>query len=279
MENLENWINPAIKAVATAGKAILEVYSGNDFHISIKSDHSPLTLADRRADEKITAVLNKTPFPVLSEESKHQEYQKRISWDTFWLVDPLDGTKEFISRNDEFTVNIALIRKGEPVLGVIYIPVYDQLYYASRGSGAWKMEGFSLFNAEGKNRNQLISHSTALPARQQNIMSVMVSRSHLSDETRTYITNLEQKTGPLEQVTAGSSLKLCRIAEGATGIYPRFGPTMEWDIAAGVAIVKEAGGTVTVADGSRLEFNKKDLLNPWFIAVSAGFQQNFPDYL
>lgn len=277
--NTENRIIPAIQAVLAAGDKILGVYHSPDFNITQKKDKSPLTLADRLADEQIRKILSVTPFPILSEESGQHDFPVRSAWKNFWLVDPLDGTKEFISKNDEFTVNIALIDHGHPILGVIYLPVTGILYFGIAGKGAWRTEQEKLITAKIEDTTTLFSVSTRLPLDTPTPATVMVSRSHLSEATSEYIRNLEKKTGTLKRVTAGSSLKLCRIAEGTAGIYPRLGPTMEWDIAAGVAIVHAAGGSVTTPDGQPMAFNKPDLLNPWFIAVSEAFRKKYPDYL
>jgi len=234
-----------------AGQAILEIYQSADFGIEIKSDDSPLTKADLAAHEIIVADLQKiTPdVPVLSEESTKTPYSTRKQWNKYWLVDPLDGTKEFIKRNGEFTVNIALIEKGLPILSVIYVPVKDITYSAAKGYGAFKKE-------DG-NRFQIY---TKKPARKKPI--VVGSRSHISQDVVDYL----EKLGEHKLISMGSSLKFCLVAEGKADLYPRLGLTREWDTAAAQCIVEQAGGRVVTLDNQTLLYNTKDnLLNPYFI--------------
>ena len=254
-----------------AGKEILKVYSKSDFQVEVKDDQSPLTLADKKSHDVIIRGLKSTEIPVLSEESSEISWKQRREWNQYWLVDPLDGTKEFIKRNDEFTVNIALIEEGNPVLGVIYIPVFDVMYFALKESGAFKLSKPGMSNSENSSQ-ELMQKATKLPAYPYSgKIRVVASRSHLSTETSQFIEDLEKNHGDVSIVAAGSSLKLCLIAEGNAEIYPRMGPTMEWDIAAGHVIITESGGSISKTDDTLLEYNKQDLLNPWFIARSKSF--------
>ena len=244
----------AIKLSIEAGNEVLNIYR-EDFAVSKKSDNSPLTIADITSHRIILNGLSKTGIPVLSEEGKDIPYEVRRKWRKFWLVDPLDGTKEFINRNGEFTINIALIEEKIPVLGVIYAPVKDLLYYSLRAEGAWKRQGNEV--------KRLSSHSEA----QGNSIRVVASRSHHSREIDDFISKLKEKYNDIEFLQAGSSLKFCLVAEGSADLYPRFTPTMEWDTAAGQAIVEETGGEVITSGGSSLLYNKMELRNSGFIAV------------
>lgn len=265
----QKYVMAAIDAALKAGKEILSIYEdpASDFEIERKADNSPLTIADRKAHEAIVAVLNVTPFPVLSEEGKHLDYEIRRTWDTLWIVDPLDGTKEFIKRNGEFTVNIALVRNAVPVMGVIYVPVRKELYFAVEGVGAYKCSGIIGLEDDGVSLEQLIKESERMPLEEtRDHFIVVASRSHLSPETEEYITGLKKKHGGVELISSGSSIKICLVAEGKANVYPRFAPTMEWDTAAGHAIARAAGMEVYQAGKDEpLRYNKEDLLNPWFI--------------
>ena len=265
----QKYVMAAIDAALKAGKEILSIYEdpASDFEIERKADNSPLTIADRKAHEAIVAVLNVTPFPVLSEEGKHLDYEIRRTWDTLWIVDPLDGTKEFIKRNGEFTVNIALVRNAVPVMGVIYVPVRKELYFAVEGVGAYKCSGIIGLEDDGVSLEQLIKESERMPLEEtRDHFIVVASRSHLSPETEEYITGLKKKHGGVELISSGSSIKICLVAEGKADVYPRFAPTMEWDTAAGHAIARAAGMEVYQAGKDEpLRYNKEDLLNPWFI--------------
>lgn len=256
----------AINAAIQAGKEILKIYD-TDFDVEKKSDNSPLTKADTASNNIIMEALKETGLPVLSEEGRNIPYHERKNWNEFWLVDPLDGTKEFIKKNGEFTVNIAMVKKTRPVMGIIYVPVLDTLYFGSLDDGAFKCENLCTPMPEKKNISHLASISDPLPINyERKKYTVVASRSHLSEETKAFIEELETKHGEVEMISRGSSLKLCMVAEGRADIYPRFAPTSEWDTAAGHAIVLSAGGIVTTADGKEeLGYNKADLLNPWFI--------------
>ncbi len=253
----------AIKASLLAGKEIIEVYNSGDFEIKIKSDDSPLTLADQKAHNQIVEVLKKTNIPILSEEGKNIPFEERKNWTKYWLIDPLDGTKEFIKRNGEFTVNIALIEKDTPVIGVIYVPVTKDLYFSDLESGAFKT-----VNADvDSDIEKLTRFAFKLPFFNVNEKYTIVgSKSHMNKETEEFIEQLKQEHGEIDFISKGSSLKICMVAEGIADIYPRFGPTMEWDTAAGHAIAIASGCTVTQTDEKTpVRYNKADLLNPWFI--------------
>ncbi|MFA9370809.1 MAG: 3'(2'),5'-bisphosphate nucleotidase CysQ [Labilibaculum antarcticum] len=257
-------LSAAITASLIAGKDILEVYNSQDFEIQTKSDNSPLTIADQRAHQAIVSILDELGIPVLSEEGEHLGYDIRKNWDYCWIVDPLDGTKEFIKRNDEFTVNIALIEKETSIAGVIYVPVYKQLYFSDKKLGAFRMDDIVDWSGD---LDQLIGESKILPLSQnRNSIRVVASRSHMNQETKDFISNLQEEHGEVELITKGSSLKLCMIAEGEAEVYPRYAPTMEWDIAAGHAIVSASGGKVLhLNSDEEISYNKENLLNPWFI--------------
>jgi 3'(2'), 5'-bisphosphate nucleotidase len=259
-----NYLELALEASVAAGERIMEVY-GTSFSVELKEDKSPLTLADKESHRIISAMLASSGFPLLSEEGRSIPYGERSRWQRFWLVDPIDGTKEFIKRNGEFTVNIALIEGNRPVLGVIYAPALRLMYFGSLSAGAYRNAGFTGTSSDAA---KLITISEQIFARPGNgPYTVVASRSHFSPETEAYITQLKEGHPDLEFASRGSSLKLCLIAEGSAHIYPRMGPTMEWDTAAGHAIVEAAGGEVMVyKEGYPLKYNKPEMLNPWFIA-------------
>jgi len=263
--NIKQQLSIAIEASIEAGKEILKVYETDDFQEEKKADNSPLTLADRNAHNKIVSFLEKTNIPILSEEGIHLSYEERKKWDYFWLVDPLDGTKEFIKRNGEFTVNIALVKKDAPVASVIYVPVTKVLYFADIEIGAYKIEDASSIN--DFNFDILKSNSQQLPLpKEERAYTVVGSRSHLNEKTTNYIESLKEEHGEVKMMPVGSSLKLCMVAEGKADIYPRFGPTMEWDIASGHAIIIASGASILKTDGLPVVYNKENLLSPYFIA-------------
>ena len=266
MEQIDLFV--AIDAALKAGERILTIYNdpASDFEIERKADNSPLTIADRTAHETIVDILNQTPYPILSEEGKHMDYSVRNSWETLWIVDPLDGTKEFIKRNGEFTVNIALVKRSVPVMGVIYLPVKQELYFAADSLGAYKISGITALR-EKDTLEKLIAASVRLPhAGAKERFVVVASRSHLTPETEEYIANMKQIHKQVEMISSGSSIKICLVAEGKANVYPRFAPTMEWDTAAGHAIARAAGMEIYQAGKDEpLRYNKVDLLNPWFI--------------
>ncbi len=244
-----------IKIARQAGQAILGIYDNVDeMQVEIKEDQSPLTIADKVSNDIIYSGLVQLPNerPIISEETKQMSYEERKDYASFWLVDPLDGTKEFLKRNGEFTVNIALVEGQRPVLGVVYAPVIDELYWAVKGEGAYMEE-------DGKNRPiQAADFSMADPG-----LKVVCSRSHLNEETQTFIDQLQEP----ELVAKGSSLKFLIVAKGEAHLYPRLAPTSEWDTGAAQIIVEEAGGKVISQETGRpLEYNKGILLNPHFVA-------------
>lgn len=257
-----------VRTSIKAGGGILKVYESADFGVEKKADQSPLTLADKRSNTVIVEELKRLypNAPILSEEEKEQPYEDRKAWESFWLVDPLDGTKEFIKRNGEFTTNIALVHQGRPVVGVIYAPVLDTMYVGKQGLGAFKISNCKALTI--KTDDELIKLAEKLPAADgSKRFTAIASRSHMSEETESYINELKEQHGEVKTISAGSSLKLCLVAEGKANVYPRFAPTMEWDTGAGQAIVESAGGTVTVEKSDNtLLYNKENLRNPWFIA-------------
>lgn len=247
-------LDAVVAIAAAAGARILEIYQ-RGFEVAHKADGSPLTQADRAAHDLICARLCAlTPdIPILSEESTDVPAAVRAAWRRLWLVDPLDGTKEFINRNGEFTVNIALVEDGHPVLGVVHVPVTGVSYLACRGLGAFK---------ETRGARQPIRARAYRGGR----ATVVASRSHASPETEAFLKSL----GESEVVSMGSALKLCLVADGTADVYPRLGPTMEWDTAAAQCVVEAAGGRVTDSERRPLRYNKTSLLNPWFLASGAG---------
>jgi 3'(2'), 5'-bisphosphate nucleotidase len=263
--NLNQLLIDAIHASIEGGKEILSIYN-TAFEVEYKDDKSPVTAADKKASKVIEDKLASSGYPFLSEEGKHTEYDVRKNWNAYWLVDPLDGTKEFIKRNGEFTVNIALIENSIPILGVIYCPVTNDLYYSAKGQGAYKINIHSSHNT--MDLDEIITKSQKLPIQLDSSNYILVaSRSHLSSETYQHIETTKLQHTNVSIVNVGSSLKLCLIAEGKANEYPRFGPTMEWDIAAGHAILLESGANVIDhSTQAQMKYNKPDLLNNWFIA-------------
>lgn len=261
------YILNAIDAALRAGEVILSIYNdpASDFEIEKKADNSPLTIADRKAHEIIAGYLQNTPYPLLSEEGKHLPYEERHTWDTLWIVDPLDGTKEFIKRNGEFTVNIALVHNSIPVMGVIYLPVKKELYFAEETLGAYRLSDI-VFHGE-VSLEELMNAAVRLPVmNEHDKYTIVASRSHLSPETEEYIERMKRLHSNVELISSGSSIKICLVAEGKADVYPRFAPTMEWDTAAGHAIARAAGMEIYQAGKEEsLQYNKEDLLNPWFI--------------
>lgn len=255
----------AIDASLKAGEKIMEIYQGGQFETEYKKDSSPLTLADKAANRMINDILKSTGIPILSEENTEISYKIRKDWKAFWLVDPLDGTKEFIKKNGEFTVNIALIENNKPVAGIVYVPVSRILYAGIANSGSYKIE---IQNDQKISMDILIEKGKKLPLTNQSTeFTVVASRSHMNKETEDYINLLKDQYKDIKILSAGSSVKICMIAEGKADIYPRFGPTMEWDTAAAHAVAVYAGCSFTQADGfSEIIYNKKNLLNPWFVA-------------
>ncbi|MEM9328974.1 MAG: 3'(2'),5'-bisphosphate nucleotidase CysQ [Bacteroidota bacterium] len=250
MVDLRKLLEFAKRAALEAAKEILVVYESDDFDIERKGDQSPLTKADKVSHKVICNILEQTGIPILSEEGRDIPFETRRQWEYFWLVDPIDGTKEFIKRNGEFTVNIALIHRNEPVLGVVQVPVSGDMYTAVKGHGAFK-DGERIF----VNKCEMEDPG----------LRVVASRSHLNDDTRQFI---EQINDPVI-VSKGSSLKLLLVASGEADLYPRFAPTMEWDTAAAQIVVTEAGGSVLIRETQdEVHYNKENLLNPHFLVTA-----------
>ena len=259
---MKDLVDLAIQASLEAGEEIMKIYSTADFGVEIKSDSSPLTIADRASHKVIMKYLEDTVIPVLSEEGDEiTPYEERKGWKQCWIVDPLDGTKEFIKRNGEFTVNIALVEDGEPVFGVIYAPALDTLYYSVPGDGA--------FVCHSPIADRVRENSEKLPSEiLPEAYTIVGSRSHSSPETEAYVTELKSKYGAVDFAASGSSLKFCLVAEGKAHSYPRFAPTMEWDTAAGHAILVASGGSVVIwPEKTPLRYNREQLRNPWFLAT------------
>ena len=261
--NFNKLLITAINASLKGGHAIMEVYA-SDFAVEHKYDKSPLTLADKNCNDVIDEFLTGTNIPILSEEGAEIPFSERKEWEYSWLVDPLDGTKEFVKRNGEFTVNIALIHNGNPIMGVIYVPVKEELYFALEGLGSFKKSNFT---NEIEDLEALISNSDSLPiSNARKSYTIVGSRSHMSVETEDFFQQKKQEHGNIEVMAVGSSLKLCMVAEGKADAYPRYAPTMEWDTGAGHAIAKFAGFSVKQYNSSKdVVYNKEDLLNPWFL--------------
>lgn len=273
-------LTTAATAAIRAGEAIMDVYTSptTDWEVERKADNSPLTLADRRSHAVIAPALAATGIDVLSEEGAHLPHDVRRTWQRLWIVDPLDGTKEFLKRNGEFTVNIALAEEGTPVLGVIFVPVTRVLYIGSP-AGAFKATvPAGVYDLDALTLTPIAARPTgeegSAAAGDERPYTVVASRSHLSPETEAYIDTLRTAHPDLTLVSAGSSLKLCLVAEGRADVYPRFAPTMEWDTAAGHAICRAAGADVFLVNPDEtlhptcttpLRYNKPDLLNPWFL--------------
>jgi 3'(2'), 5'-bisphosphate nucleotidase len=263
----------SIQAALEAGREILSIYD-TDFSIEHKDDKSPLTLADKKAHQVITRRLSPFQIPILSEEGRGMVFNERKNWGQLWIVDPLDGTKEFIKHNGEFTVNIALVKSGKPVLGVVYLPVKDILYLGHQETGAYKIEkGSSLFkDGSAKAPAPILSNTLEklekLPLKKAkpSVFTIVGSRSHPSAELEALVEKMRREHGKVDFISAGSSLKICLVAEGVADLYPRLGPTMEWDTAAGQAVAEASGATLLEYEkGTPLEYNKENLLNPWFI--------------
>jgi 3'(2'), 5'-bisphosphate nucleotidase len=264
-------LHRAIVAAVLAGNDILNIYD-TKFDVEYKDDKSPLTLADKKASDRIVKELEAFNIPVLSEEGVHDAFEKRQTWNTLWIVDPLDGTKEFVKRNGEFTVNIALVENNDPTLGVIFSPVFKDLYFAAKGIGSFKIDRHDfipvLEDINTLSLEKLIGIAQKLPRiSDRNNYVVVASRSHMSTETHEHIEDLKLHHRQVEITTTGSSIKMCLVAEGIANEYPRFGPTMEWDTAAGQAILQNAGCSLIDFETKQpMKYNKENLLNNWFIA-------------
>lgn len=260
---MKQLLNTAITAALEAGKSILEIYNSGDFDVEIKDDNSPLTKADIASHNLILSYLTKTGIPVLSEEGIDIPYEQRKKWKQLWIVDPIDGTKEFIKRNGEFTVNIALVENQRVIIGVVYVPVSEELYFSDVDLGAFKV----IINFENLEIDNLISKSQKLPLKRiDDTFTIVASRSHTSYETENFIQQMRNIHGSVKLISKGSSLKLCMVAEGKADCYPRFAPTMEWDTAAGQAICEHAGfHVIDWFSKENMLYNRKELLNNWFL--------------
>ena len=254
-------LSVAIKAALAAGTEILMVYDTN-FDVEQKKDDSPLTQADKNANEVINEYLKSTEIPIISEENRQLDYAERKDWSRCWIVDPLDGTKEFIKRNGEFTVNIALVENGNPVIGVIYVPVSKELYFTSADGKTSKK---IIISSENDPVEEILKNAKEIKPSKASVVKIVGSRSHLNEETKNFIAEIA-KQNEVEIVSKGSSLKFCLVAEGLAQLYPRFAPTMEWDTAAGHAICNAVG--VSVIDQTtekNMQYNKPNLLNNYFL--------------
>ena len=259
---MNDWINVALKASLEAGRAIMDIYESDDVGVEYKEDASPLTRADRAAHHVILRHLEPTGIPVLSEEGKHMPFEDRSQWDELWIVDPVDGTKEFIKRNGEFTVNIALVRHGR-VAGGSSLPPFS----ATRMWGWWEKAhgGWTLPHDVDAAWDSRVSLPMDAGTR---AFTVVASRSHMSPETQAYVEEAKSVHGEVNLISKGSSLKLCMVAEGTADAYPRFAPTMEWDTAAGQAVCEAAGCDVIDQNtGKPMRYNREELLNAWFLVA------------
>jgi 3'(2'), 5'-bisphosphate nucleotidase len=266
----EYLLTEQLNAAVRAGAKIMQIYKhSDDYDISLKSDHTPITIADRVAHNSIKESLGATRIPILSEEGRSMLYEERCNWEMFWLVDPLDGTVEFIKGNNEFTVNIALMENNICISAIVYVPYHHKMYIAERGRGAWVMHDIAPNQSASYTYEQITSSRMALPLTQYSHTNfrVAVSRSHQTPETHEHIETLRAEHPDLEIIEQGSSYKFCLIAEGSVDYYVRTTTTSEWDTAAGELILSEAGGsTCDYATGAPLLYNKEVLDNPWFIA-------------
>lgn len=259
---MEQLLKTAIVASVKAGLEILKIYA-TDFVVEQKGDASPLTIADKNANDIINSYLEKTNIPIISEENKQLDFDVRKNWEICWIVDPLDGTKEFVKRNGEFTVNIALVENGTPILGVIYVPVTKELYFTNAESS--KSFKCTVDDATEETIHLIVNSASEIHPLSDKTPPVKVvgSRSHLNDDTKNF---MDAISGDVEIVSKGSSLKFCLVAEGKAHVYPRFAPTMEWDTAAGHAICEAVGvRVVQEKSGEPLRYNKENLLNPYFL--------------
>lgn len=265
---LPQCFNAAVKA----GAAIMKIYKHDDYHIDLKSDHTPITIADKMAHNTIKECLGPTRIPVLSEEGREMLYDERRNWEMFFVVDPLDGTKEFIKGNNEFTVNIALMMNNECIASALYVPYHCKMYVAARGLGAYLIRDVKPQEDSSLSQQQIEQMLERLPLKsaEHNEFRVAVSRSHQTPETHERIEQIRKSHPDLKLIEQGSSYKFCLLAEGSIDYYVRTTNTYEWDTAAGELILAEAGGkTLSYPEGKALGYNKEDLRNPWFEAQSA----------
>jgi len=259
ISDLEGYIDSVIDISHDAGELILEVYQ-DGFNVEIKGDGTPLTIADQRSHNLICSrLLELTPdIPILSEESDKIEFADRSRWRTYWLVDPLDGTKEFVKKSGEFTVNIALMHENQPVLGVVHTPVKEWTHWGVHARGAWKQVG-------NGSKQQIFAKTYS-----GGEATIVASKSHGQAKLEQFLANIEKAEGSYKVSNMGSALKICLVAEGLGDIYPRLGLTSEWDTASADIIIREAGGKIIQPDGKLVVYNKENLLNPFFLAIGAG---------
>ena len=277
LEN-ERFLTTSVLAAIEAGDAIQKIYH-TGFQVEYKDDHSPLTLADKTAHDIIVGHLLQSGIPILSEEGKAIPFQERKAWKALWVVDPLDGTKEFVKRNGEFTVNIALVKEGTPVMGVVYAPDRDLLYFAMQDLGAYKIsdpetihEYQNGIKTDRITLKDILKNARQLPLvdQKERPYTIVGSRSHATPDLEKFVADKRELFREVDFIPAGSSLKICLVAEGRADIYPRLAPTMEWDTAAGHAVASCAGARIyEYESGNTLTYNKENLLNPWFIIERA----------
>ncbi len=280
ISNADMWraLGVGLRASLLAGDAVMQVYR-SDFDVALKSDQSPITEADRRSHEILLAQLG-DDIPVLSEEGSEIAFEKRKDWDLFWLIDPLDGTKDFIKRNGEFTVNAALIEHHSPVAGIVYLPAKEVLYFGARGSGAYRVSGAALDKIRSSMPHDPLESALAGAASLPNPekvqssgkIRIVQSLSHVTEQEAEFVVRLKAEVPDLDTASAGSSLKFCLVAEGSADLYPRFGPTMEWDTAAGQCVAESSGCEVLdLQDFSPIRYNRPVLLNGSFMVIGTRF--------
>ncbi|MFI3285769.1 MAG: 3'(2'),5'-bisphosphate nucleotidase CysQ [Rikenellaceae bacterium] len=266
-------LTKVVNAAIRGGAAVMDIYMRPDpFDFSLKSDQSPITEADRMAHDTIKEYLGSTRIPILSEEGREMLYEERCNWELFWLIDPLDGTVEFINRSDEFTINIALMSENKPIASVVYVPCLKRLFFAASGYGSFVSEEIQPQADAEFNYDEIIARMNRLPLEGEvrEVQRIAISRSHNTPETFAHIEALRSEGTPLEIVEQGSSYKFCLLAEGSVDYYVRTSNTYEWDTAAGELILAEAGGsTRSLDEGEPLQYNKELLDNPWFVCRGA----------
>jgi 3'(2'), 5'-bisphosphate nucleotidase len=250
--------------IVRAGNEIIKIYQSNDFQVEMKSDKTPLTIADKNSNHVIVDGLKKLfpKIPILSEESKKTPFQTRKEWEYLWIVDPLDGTKEFIKKNGEFSINLALVKDGIAIFGILYLPVKDILYYAAKDYGAYKKDNSGRYTSLLHNKKcEEYEQIADSPKR------IIISRSHYTEETQLFVEGIKKQFSKVQLISVGSAMKITYLAEGKADIYPRLAPTMEWDIAAGQIVLEESGGEILdFYEKTPLIYNKENLRNPWFVA-------------
>ncbi len=276
----EYLVPKAYDAALRAGAAILDVYRRKEaYDVNLKRDQTPITEADRQAHKIIKEYLGRTHVPLLSEEGREMRFDERRDWDMFWLVDPLDGTKEFIKGNNEFTVNIALVVNNRPVVGIIYVPYYEKIYFCEKGHGSFVKENVPPDPQAKHTYEEVFAGAVGLPLRgcRNTPLRIAVSRSHKNAETMEHVERMKRAFPDAKTVEQGSSYKFCLLAEGTIDYYVRTSNTYEWDPAAGEIILSDTGGpTKSLPDLGKFAYNKESLLNPWFVCRSVHFQEADP---